>query len=70
PWAVGIQYSNSAVDVSGGSDLELENWVIGGQYTLGPGITAFGGVELYDNTSGSGIQGDSQIYFVGTALSF
>ncbi|USG61432.1 porin [Sneathiella marina] len=70
PWAVGVQYSNSEVDVTSGPKPELENWVIGGQYTLGPGITAFGGVELYDNTSGSGIEGDSQIYFIGTALSF
>lgn len=78
PWAVGVQYSDR--DDSGPANGgELENWVIGGQYTLGPGITAFGGVELYDNSlstgtglaaTGSGIQGDSQIYFIGTALSF
>lgn len=70
PWAVGAQYSNRTIDSSTGSDPELENWVIGGQYTLGPGITAFGGVELYDNTTSSGIAGDSEIYFIGTALSF
>ncbi|WP_373088245.1 porin [Sneathiella sp.] len=67
PWKVGVQYSDRDDDAGG----DLKNWVIGGQYALGPGITAFGGVELYDNSlAAGGIQGDSQIYFVGTALSF
>lgn len=73
PWAVGVQYSKSDYDTPGVADRDLENWVIGGQYTLGPGITAFGGVEIYDNNgvgSSSAIQGDSNIYFIGTALSF
>lgn len=70
PWAVGVQYSKRTNEPPAGAETELENWVIGGQYTLGPGITAFGGVELYDNTTGAGIQGDSNIYFIGTSLSF
>jgi predicted porin len=69
PWAVGVQYSKSDYDVN---DAEMENWVVGGQYALGPGITAFSGIEFYDNdgVGASAIQGDSTIFFVGTALSF
>jgi len=70
PWAVGIQYSEGTNEAPGVADTTLENWVIGGQYTLGPGITAFGGVEFYDNETSSGLSGDSSVYFVGTALSF
>jgi outer membrane protein OmpU len=82
PWKVGVQYSNQEQDYSAAiADGELEIWTVGGQYTLGPGITAFGGVQFYDNSlttnaasaaaaSSVGLADDSTIIFIGTALSF
>ena len=84
PWSVGVAYSKSDHDNDAGLIStnwgSMESWTIGGQYTLGPGITAFGGVQFYDNDSqaydsagledDNGLQNDSTVIFVGTALSF
>ena len=76
PWSVGVDYSNGDGEYAGVDLGSLETWTIGGQYVLGPGIKAFGGIQLYDNDLGDeiglplGLQGDSTIFFVGTALNF
>ncbi len=68
PWRAGVQYVNVSPDTA---NTDVEAVVIGGQYTLGPGITAFGGVQLWDGDSGADItQQDTQVYFVGTKVSF
>ncbi|MCG8494261.1 MAG: porin, partial [Sneathiellales bacterium] len=70
PWTVGVQYAR--VELDDANDGELDAVVVGGKYVLGPGITAFGGVQFFqgeDDLVGS--EGDeATIFFVGTALSF
>ncbi len=70
PWKVGIQYAG--VDLDDASDGHLDAVVIGGQYTLGPGITAFGGVQFWDGEDDlEGSEGeDATVFFLGTSLSF
>ncbi|MEP5700898.1 MAG: porin, partial [Sneathiella sp.] len=46
PWKIGVQYAGVSLDDN--SDGELHAVVVGGQYVLGPGITAFGGVQFWD----------------------
>jgi outer membrane protein OmpU len=68
PWRAGVQYAYVNPDAA---DTDVQAVVIGGQYTLGPGITAFGGVQLWDGDSAAvDTARDTQIYFVGTKLSF
>ncbi len=70
PWSVGIQYAG--VDLDDAADGHLDAFVVGGNYILGPGITAFGGVQYFsgeDDLVGS--EGDeATVFFVGTALTF
>ena len=73
PWKVGVQYAG--IDQEGdtaGEEGELHAFVVGGQYVLGPGITAFGGVQYWDGEDAlAGSEGeDATVFFVGTALSF
>lgn len=75
PWSVGIQYANAEWDIDGGGGadgLEADMLLIGGQYNLGPGVAVFGGVQFHDIDSGYGAseEGDSEVYLIGTALSF
>ena len=78
PWAVGVQYAKTTFDqlqtVGTGTLDDQDTWIIGGQYTLGPGITAFGGVQMDDNnltaSSSTRMAGETNTFFVGTALSF
>jgi len=70
PWKVGVQYAG--VELDGSSDGTYDAVVVGGQYILGPGVTAFGGVQYLtgeDDLEGSEGE-DATIFFVGTALSF
>ncbi|MEH6474857.1 MAG: porin [Sneathiella sp.] len=70
PWTVGVQYAGVELDGAGNGNLDAV--VIGGKYILGPGVTAFGGVQYWqgeDDLVGS--EGDdATVFFVGTALSF
>ncbi len=70
PWKVGVQYAG--VELDGSSDGTYDAVVVGGQYILGPGVTAFGGVQyLTGEDALEGSEGeDATIFFVGTALSF
>ncbi len=70
PWKVGIQYAG--VDLDDAGDGHLDAVVVGGQYVLGPGITAFGGVQFFEGEDDLvGSEGeDATVFFVGTALSF
>ncbi|WP_025897347.1 porin [Sneathiella glossodoripedis] len=70
PWKVGIQYAGVTLDDA--SDGQLDAIVVGGQYTLGPGITAFGGVQFWDAEDDLVVGGneDSTVFFLGTSLSF
>ncbi|MCC3303988.1 porin [Sneathiella sp. HT1-7] len=74
PWAVGVQYSKTTFEPAAGGDTDQTTWLVGGQYTLGPGITAFGGWQYDDNdlaaSSATRMAGDTSTFFVGTALSF
>ncbi|TNE40241.1 MAG: porin [Alphaproteobacteria bacterium] len=74
PWSVGAQYSKKTFDPAVGSNTDQTIWVIGGQYTLGPGVTAFGGVEIDDNdltaSTATRMAGKTNTFFVGTSLSF
>ncbi|MEP3248536.1 MAG: hypothetical protein ABJN40_22780, partial [Sneathiella sp.] len=66
-----VQYAGVSLDDN--SDGELHAVVVGGQYVLGPGITAFGGVQFWDaedDLVGSATGEDATIFFVGTSLSF
>ncbi|MCR9212856.1 MAG: porin [Proteobacteria bacterium] len=67
-WRAGVQYAYVKPEAA---DSDVQAVVIGGQYVLGPGITAFGGVQLWDGDSNADITAqDTQVYFVGTKLSF
>jgi len=71
PWKIGVQYAGVSLDENGDGDLHAV--VIGGQYVLGPGITAFGGVQFWDaedDLASSSTGEDATVFFVGTALSF
>ncbi|MBO6824936.1 MAG: porin [Sneathiella sp.] len=73
PWKVGVQYAGINRDGDTANyDGDLAAFVVGGQYILGPGVTAFGGVQYWDGEDGlEGSEGeDATIFFVGTALSF
>lgn len=70
PWSVGVQYAR--VELEDASTGELDAVVFGGNYVLGPGITAFGGVQYFSGEDALvGSEGDeATVFFVGTALSF
>ncbi len=83
PWKIGIQYAGAdsdgrdtgdtnALGAANIGDGEQHAVVVGGQYVLGPGITAFGGVQFWDGEDDLvGSEGeDATIFFIGTALSF
>jgi len=72
PWKVGLQYAGVQTENKANADGEYNAVVVGGQYILGPGITAFGGVQfLQGEDELEGSQGeDATIFFIGTALSF
>ena len=74
PWAVGVQYSKTTDEPAVGSDIDATTWVIGGQYALGPGITAFAGLEIDDNdltaSTATRMAGQTNTFFVGTAVNF
>ena len=66
PWKVGVQYSLQEQDYSVAiADQELAIWTVGGQYTLGPGITAFGGVQFYDKRHLFSFGGEDKRYVAG-----
>ncbi|MBL4741065.1 MAG: porin, partial [Sneathiella sp.] len=74
PWTVGVQYAR--IELEDASDGEQDAIVVGGKYILGPGVTAFGGVQFFeaegdleDNAVG-GVGDSATVFFVGTALSF
>ncbi|TNE40240.1 MAG: porin [Alphaproteobacteria bacterium] len=74
-WQVGIQYSKETLEPAAAADSDATIMVVGGQYTLGPGITAFGGVQRDDNdtlaaSTATVMAGTTYTYFVGTSLSF
>lgn len=70
PWTAGAQYSRIELDESG--DGILDSLLVGGTVVLGPGISAFGGLQFYsgeDDLEGS--EGENAtIFFIGTSLSF
>jgi outer membrane protein OmpU len=71
PWSVGIQYAG--VDLDDASDGHADIFVLGGKYTLGPGITAFGGIQYWsveDDLESVSVGDSATVFFVGTALSF
>jgi hypothetical protein len=73
PWKVGVQYAG--VDQDGDTaaeEGELHAFVVGGQYVLGPGVTAFGGIQYWDGEDAlAGSEGeDATVFFLGTSLSF
>ncbi|GLQ08019.1 porin [Sneathiella chinensis] len=71
PWQVGVQYAR--VELDDAVDGTLDAVVVGGNYVLGPGITAFGGVQFFngeDALVGASGSEDATVFFVGTALSF
>ena len=70
PWKVGLQYAG--VELDDAQDGELHAFVLGGQYVLGPGITAFGGIQYWDGEDDlAGSEGeDATVFFLGTSLSF
>ena len=70
PWSLGAQYSMADTELAGADLGSLGIWTIGGKYDLGPGVTAFGGVQLHDDTNEDGDSNKSQVFFVGTSLSF
>ncbi|WP_334130071.1 porin [Sneathiella sp.] len=74
PWAVGVQYASQTNEAPGVADFDMDTWVIGGTYDLGPGITAFGGLQIDDNdlaaSTATRMAGKTNTFFIGTALSF
>ncbi|MCG8493965.1 MAG: porin [Sneathiellales bacterium] len=70
PWNIGVQYAR--VEFDDATDGEYDAVVIGGNYILGPGVTAFGGVQFHKADDALvGSEGDeATIFFIGTALSF
>ncbi len=72
PWTIGLQYAGLALDDASG-DGEQHGFLVGGSYILGPGITAFGGIQHWqaeDDLVSADTGEDATIFFVGTALSF
>lgn len=83
PWKIGLMYAGVDLDddtPTGNNGLgnlnvgdgTLHAFVLGGQYVLGPGVTAFGGIQYWDGDEDTtGTEGeDATVFFVGTSLSF
>jgi len=70
PWTAGAQYSYIELDEVG--DGTLDSILIGGTVVLGPGISAFSGIQYYSGEDDLvGTEGeDATIFFIGTSLSF
>src|SRR5690606_25942859 len=53
PWYVGIAYHEQEAEApAGGVDLKTEMTSVGARYTLGPGVTLYGGVQIWDVDGG------------------
>ncbi|MEH6405415.1 MAG: porin [Sneathiella sp.] len=70
PWTAGAQYSHIELDEVG--DGTLDALLLGGTVVLGPGVSAYSGIQFYtgdDDLEGSEGE-DATIFFIGTSLSF
>lgn len=77
PWTFGLAYWDVTQEIAGLSDTEANYYSAGVRYAIGPGIQLVGGVQHYDNDSGSNaagvnafLEGDATVFLLGTALSF
>ena len=72
PWTVGVTYMNATTEDTGGDD-EMDAFVVGGTYNLGPGVNVWAGVKWYEIEDGAGLAADENDAFfgmIGTSISF
>ncbi len=74
PWGMGVQVANSEVGQGAGAGVdEARAMEVGGSYSIGPGVTMVGGVQVHDLSAGDsnpGQENDATVFFIGTFLGF
>ena len=74
PWGMGLQIANNEVGQGVGAGVDEARAIeVGGSYSVGPGITMVGGVQVHDLSAGDGDPGqenDATVIFIGTFLGF
>jgi len=74
PWGMGLQIANNEIGQGVGLGVdEAQAIEIGGSYSMGPGITMVGGVQVHDLSAGDGnpdSENDATVIFIGTFLGF
>jgi outer membrane protein OmpU len=76
PWGVGFEYGQARVDDGPGTEDEVDQLSIGATYTLGPGVTLFGGVAFFEANNGvatiAGVNQNNEgsAWRLGTKVSF
>lgn len=70
-WAVSATYLNSTLETAGG-DNDFDNFVIGADYKLAPGITPYAEVSFYefDQAGAGGYDNDGTALIIGTQVAF
>ena len=74
PWGMGVQIANNEVGQGAGAGAdEARAMEIGGSYSIGPGITMVGGVQVHDLSDSAGDraqENEATVFFIGTFLGF
>jgi predicted porin len=74
PWGMGVQIANNEVGQGAGAGNDEARAIeIGGSYSIGPGITMVGGVQVHDLSDSAGDpaqENEATVFFIGTFLGF
>ena len=74
PWGIGLQVANNEVGQGSGLGQDEARAVeVGGSYSIGPGITMVGGVQVHDlsdSANDPAQENEATVFFVGTFLGF
>jgi len=74
PWGMGVQIANNEVGQGIGAGVDEARVIeVGGSYSIGPGVTMVGGVQVADLSAGDSdpaSENDATVFFIGTFLGF
>lgn len=70
-FSVSATYLNSTVDLVGGGENEFDNFVVGADYKLAPGITPYAEVSFYEfDADDNANDNDGTLFILGTQIAF
>lgn len=70
-FALSATYLNSTVDLVGGGENEFDNFVLGADYKLAPGLTPYAEVSFYEfDNEANTYDNDGTTFIVGTQVAF